>query len=338
MDNIFEYHNSFEKNDAFPSNLIWGDYANCPNPVVSIIIPTYKRLDTLETSFRSALSQDCSFEYEIVLVDNNPDAEDSSVLKIVESFNAKNVFYYRNVKNLGMLGNWNRGIELSRGEFITYCHDDDVLLPNALSHLVSVKRKVGDKCILVKMNMMDAEGNLTYKYPYPKAILKGFLVEREYYNYSLFDQFLGSQGFGVGCLYDRKHLMEIGGYNETYYPSADYAMHCAYTRKFGCVLSNVPTFNYRIAVNESSTVYKDFVKRDYFFRECMSEHIPIPSFLLRKLNDALFRVKTIQHKRVWGHTIESDPQKKDLRFISFMSFFHKIKSYRLRAHPISMHK
>lgn len=333
MNNIFEYHNSFEKNDAFPSNLIWGDYANCPNPVVSIIIPTYKRLDTLETSFRSALLQDCSFEYEIVLVDNNPDAEDSSVLKIVETFNAKNVFYYRNEKNLGMLGNWNRGIELSRGEFITYCHDDDVLLPNALSHLVSVKRKVGDKCILAKMNMMDAEGNLTYRYPFPITILKGFMIEREYYNYSLFDQFIRSQGFGVGCLFDKKHLLEIGGYNDAYYPSADYALQCVYTKKYGCVVSNRPTFTYRIAVNESSAAYKDFVKRDYFFRECMSAHIPIPSFILRKLNDALFRVNTIMNNRGWGKMTETDPEKKDLNFISLMTIIHRLKTYKFTFRP-----
>ena len=49
--------------------------------------------------------------------------------------------YYKNEKILGMLGNWNRGIELARAPFVTYCHDDDMLLPSALSRLMELQKK-----------------------------------------------------------------------------------------------------------------------------------------------------------------------------------------------------
>lgn len=332
MDNIFEYKDSYVKNKTCISHLLYGDVKNCLSPIISVIIPTYKRIDTLETAIQSAIHQDCSFEYEIIVVDNNPNPEDVDVLRLIEALNAKNVFYYKNAKNFGMIGNWNRGIELSRGKYITFCHDDDALLPNALSHLISVKSKIGRQCILARNNTMDAEGNVTFRYPFPQKRLKGLLVEKEYYNYSLYDQFIESQGYGVGCLYEKKHLIDIGGYNDSYYPSADYAMHCVYTKKFGCVVSNVPTFIYRIAINESSNVYKYFAIRDHFFRECMSLYIPIPSFILKKLNDALFRVNTIFFNRGWGHVMEYTPDKKDQLFISIMSTFHKLKSYSICLH------
>lgn len=299
MKDIFIKKNNYEINEQIKSVLLYGDLGLLPSPKVSIIMPVYKRPDTFKEALQSALSQDYQESYEIIVVDNYDEAGDSPNLEVVKKAGANNIFYYRNLHNLGMLGNWNRGIELARAPYVTYCHDDDQLLPNCLSRLMELQKLSGNKCILSAMNIIDEKGNYVLKYNYPHRS-KRFFVERDHYNYTLFDQFIASKGFGVGCLFNKECMLEIGGYDQDYYPSADYALHSCYTYYYGCVFNCIPTFNYRMANNESLNQFQKFAERDYFFRQCMIEKLTIPRWFLKRVNDALHRINTVTLSIKWG--------------------------------------
>lgn len=332
-EDIFSKKNCFLDWAHVKSNLLVGNYEDCPNPRVSIIMPCYKRADYFKLSLQSAINQDYPFEYEIVVVDNNVDGDISPNQKIVEECGAKNVFYYRNAENLGMAGNWNRGIELARAEYITYCHDDDILLPNCLSTLMSIQGDTKEKCILSAFNVIDDEGDYLLKKEYPHRKKRmSFMIEKPYYNYTLYDQFLSSKGFGVGCLFHRKHMIELGGYNKEFYPSFDYALQSAYTYYYGCVYNAIPTFNYRLGINESNSAWVGFNNADKHFRKCMMSKIHIPNFILSRISDALYNRNEIGFRSAWKNEKEDKEISKRDQFVLKLATYYaqRIKPYRIK--------
>ena len=156
MRDILEIKDNFSIYKGIKSSLLWGNPSYCKKPKVSIIMPVFNHPDYFRKSLSSAINQDYTDDYEIIVVDNNDQTDGpTSNQVIVEEFRNPKVLYYKNEKNIGMFGNWNRGIELARAPFVTYCHDDDMLLPSALSRLMELQKKTGDKAIFSAYNKMD---------------------------------------------------------------------------------------------------------------------------------------------------------------------------------------
>jgi len=103
-------------------------------PKVTVAIPTYNRARYLEESIRSVLCQTFT-DFNLVVIDN---ASSDNTEEIVRSFTDPRVEYVRNACNLGIIGNWNRAIELCRGEYLNILGDDDKMLPDFLARSVGV--------------------------------------------------------------------------------------------------------------------------------------------------------------------------------------------------------
>lgn len=109
---------------------------NDPRPFVTVIVTVYKRLDFLFESIRSVLDQDFVGALEIIIVDDDPSSDKNEALFArFPQLAGLNVTYYVNEQNLGLFGNWNRGLTLARGEWVTILNDDDLLDPACLSTL-----------------------------------------------------------------------------------------------------------------------------------------------------------------------------------------------------------
>lgn len=106
-------------------------------PIVTIAIPTYNRAKFLKSAIVSSLNQTFD-KYEVLIVDNNS-TDDTT--QIVGKFRDKRITYIKNNKNIGMIGNWNRCIELARGKYIIILGDDDTLEPNFLFDSVKIFNK-----------------------------------------------------------------------------------------------------------------------------------------------------------------------------------------------------
>lgn len=326
MRNIFEYKNNFIDNSSIKSYLLYGEQNCIQEPEVSVIIPCFKRIDYLELSIKSAIDQDFKGCYEIVICDNTPLNEESSNIEIVKKFNNPRILYYRNEENLGMLGNWNRLIELARAPFVVFLHDDDILLPTALTDLVSIQRKFNADGVTAAHNDVDSTGAILRKDIQPSNKRKLFIFKHEIESRAtLFDLFMGFKGgFGCGCLYRREALIKIGGFSPDFYPSADYALNSILAKDFKLYYTCKPTFLYRIAANESFTVYKKFPEVDLHFRTCMKAYIQLPNFLLNRLITALYRTQTIQFKIKWegdDGTLKSQLRRDDLRLCRIFNLF-----------------
>ena len=171
MHNIFKTTNWFEQHSDVKSTLVVGDNASCKSPIISVVMPVYKRPEMLRIALETVLDQEgFSEQYEIVIVDNNEDPVSPNQI-IVDSFNNDKIFYYRHEKNIGMYGNFNRGIELSRGKYITFCHDDDTFLKSTLKSLYSIKKTIGKECVIGEKNKIDANGDIIETPNLPNSFL-----------------------------------------------------------------------------------------------------------------------------------------------------------------------
>jgi glycosyltransferase involved in cell wall biosynthesis len=107
-----------------------------PAPKVSIIVPNYNYVRYLEERFRSILGQTFG-DYEIIFLD---DASTDGSLKLVdENFKASLTRTEVNAKNSGNpFVQWNRGVKLSRGEYVWIAEADDVCTHEFLERLVQI--------------------------------------------------------------------------------------------------------------------------------------------------------------------------------------------------------
>lgn len=95
--------------------------------LVTIVIPTYSRNETLCKAIDSVLAQTYQ-NLEILVIDDNP--EDSEwryrTEKLMEAYkNNRKIRYIKNKKNLGGAGARNEGIKAAASEYIAFLDDDD---------------------------------------------------------------------------------------------------------------------------------------------------------------------------------------------------------------------
>ena len=103
-------------------------------PLVSIIIPTYKRPDTLDRAINSVLNQTYKNIEVIVVDDNNPDTEGRrlTIEKMKEFENNPLVKYIMQPQNMNGSVARNTGARVSKGEYIGFLDDDDEFLPGKI--------------------------------------------------------------------------------------------------------------------------------------------------------------------------------------------------------------
>jgi glycosyltransferase involved in cell wall biosynthesis len=111
-------------------------------PKVSVIIPTYNRSTLLVEAVLSVSKQSYS-NLEIIISDN---CSSDNTKKIVTSLQEKDsrIRYFRNHKNLGMIGNWNKAITHVRGKYCAILMDDDLWDQNFIQNTVEVLEKNKD--------------------------------------------------------------------------------------------------------------------------------------------------------------------------------------------------
>jgi glycosyltransferase involved in cell wall biosynthesis len=100
-------------------------------PELSIIVPTYKRLATLERALLS-ISFGCSAAREVIVIDDCPAG---SAASLAIRHGAK--YYFKSGRRKGLSASRNLGIELAEGRALVFLDDDDFFVENGLDQLLS---------------------------------------------------------------------------------------------------------------------------------------------------------------------------------------------------------
>lgn len=108
-------------------------------PLVSVIIPTYHRCDTLPRAIDSVLKQNYDNVEIIVVDDNDPLSEYRlETEKVMLSYiSHDNVKYIQHEKNKNGSAARNTGFKNSKGDYIMFLDDDDEFLDNKISSQVN---------------------------------------------------------------------------------------------------------------------------------------------------------------------------------------------------------
>ena len=91
-------------------------------PLISICIPAYKRIEFLQRLLESIAIQTFR-DFEVIITDDSPTHEVEELAKKYQS--TFTVHYYKNEKVLGTPENWNEAIRRANGQWIKIMHDDD---------------------------------------------------------------------------------------------------------------------------------------------------------------------------------------------------------------------
>ena len=100
-------------------------------PVISVVIPCFRAGTLLSEAIESVLSQ-TETDWELILVDNNASEETKAV---IEKYTAK---YSQKIKTIyertqGSSSSRNRGLSESRGSYVAFLDDDDLMYPERLT-------------------------------------------------------------------------------------------------------------------------------------------------------------------------------------------------------------
>jgi glycosyltransferase involved in cell wall biosynthesis len=103
-------------------------------PVVSVILPTYNRVELLSNAIRSVLNQTFQ-DFEIIVVD---DFSTQQIDEVVSWFADSRIRLFRRNQNGGEAAARNTGLEQASGELIAFLDDDDEWFPEKLARQINI--------------------------------------------------------------------------------------------------------------------------------------------------------------------------------------------------------
>ncbi len=251
MIDCFAHDNELNKYDTVRSELIQGKEVNA-EPMFSIIIPTFNRSKYIKYAINSALAQEFE-DFEIVIVENGLGPDGQNCEDIIAQYTSNKIRYYRNEKNIGLCGNWNRASMLAKGKYIVMLHDDDMIS----AKLLPVLHK-----FLVNHPETDMVGLKMQGIAYPKAFdfikanAQNDIQCITYESLDLTDIYFCNYIGIVGMTYKKSALIEYGGFKDNCYPNED-TIFIANVAKYGKLYrlnSEYILTAYRQLVNLSQSV------------------------------------------------------------------------------------
>jgi len=243
--NYFTFTDNFAKTEHVKSVPVFEAKLNFV-PKVTIAIPTYKRTDLLKESIDSAINQSDYDDYDIIVVDNNPE-RDCDTEKLLLSYNNPKISYYKNSENIGLVGNLNRLFTLAQGEYVVELHDDDMLYPDFLSVLLKFTDRTNEKYDGIYPGKVIYNMKKSTKIP-PRTPSSEIQVHDLEVNDFLRANIVGNPIH----LIKKSSFLEFGGYSNDFYPAIDLDFYIRFAHKYKtCMLAGYPLNIYRIAENMS---------------------------------------------------------------------------------------
>lgn len=208
------------------------------SPLVSVVIPTYNRAETIEKTINSVLNQTYP-SMEIVIVDDC--SKDNTEQIVNEKFSyVKKLKYIKHEKNKGGNAARNTGIENSKGKYIAFLDSDDEWLSTKLEKQINkmVKNKdcglVYTYCANVDLNtneIISYFGNEPGQKPFEKLLCENFI------------------GSTSSILCTKDALMDVGMFDESLPSCQDWELYIRIASRYHIDYIGEPLLRYYIHGN-----------------------------------------------------------------------------------------
>lgn len=131
--------------------------------LVSVIVPTFRRTKLLHKAIDSLISQTYK-NIEIIVIDDNADENlKTENEKYFENLRDERIIYIQNSKNIGSAKSRNKGLNIAKGEYVTFLDDDDYYSPDKIEIQLNETIKNGYKVSICNLILVDGDGNVIDK-------------------------------------------------------------------------------------------------------------------------------------------------------------------------------
>ena len=197
------------------------------NSLVSVIIPTYNRLELLKRAIESVKNQSYS-NIEIIIIDGSTNNETQLFLE-----HNNQLTYIKNKSNHSNVLR-NIGINTSNGELLAFLDDDDTWECTKIEKQVKIFKNNNIGLCYTGKNIIDKNDN-KIKYSYKKPKFNSIL------NSIMWDNFIGSTS---SIMINQKIINTIGMFDEELPALQDYDLCVRICEKFNVLGIDEPLVNY----------------------------------------------------------------------------------------------
>lgn len=231
------------------------------NKLVSICIPTYNSGKFIEDSLLSIINQTYR-NIEIIIGDN---ASSDNTFEIVKKYQKKDsrIKYYTNETNLGYSENCNKLISISKGEYVSIYHSDDIYNLKIIEKEVDILEKNLDiSGVFANYERINEHGVILKNTEYP------ILVDQKIKRVNLDEYINVVLNKGVSCFccpssMIRKEVYErLGGYNPNLKYICDSDMWSRILLDGSLGILKEKLIQYRVHSKQLSYKYLDIERKD----------------------------------------------------------------------------
>jgi glycosyltransferase involved in cell wall biosynthesis len=194
-----------------------GSMVRTIEPLVSILIPTFNRVDYLGEAIDSALAQ----TYKNIKIIVHDDASTDSTPELLKKYSDKRLRIIRTEDNHGMLGGWNYIVTKAKGEYIKFLASDDLLEPTCVEELVNAAIKHPNASVITcQRKFIDGEGRVVKKMGFAT---KDVVVDGDEHAHWILTTLRENKiGEPTAILYPTKLVKKAGDYDKTFSQFADF--------------------------------------------------------------------------------------------------------------------
>jgi glycosyltransferase len=242
--------------------------------LITVAIPTFKRSNLLQRAVRSVLSQTFSGKMEVLVVEN-PGEEtmlgvQTNAERICLELADARVRYVRNASNLGMVGNWNRCLDLAMGRWVVILHDDDWLSPHCLELMLALVDANPELRLVGCDGIIEREGAIAHLDLRPTSPAKSVRL-------APFHFLLGNPFFASGVMMAKETAIALGGFDPDWFPTMDHLFWLRFCEAGPCARIQSSLLHYSIGSNASlqPATLVGYILNDWNQRaELLTRHFP----------------------------------------------------------------
>lgn len=171
-----------------------------PKILCSVIVPVYNHEDILEKTLDSIVNQECSYGFEIILVD---DGSNERTKKILEKYKKIDNCIVIHQENQGIAGARNTGLNMATGKYVMFIDCDDLIEKDMLQELLERTNEQDYDIVFGGFDLVKEKNNVVInvkKYIYPKELITTGTDE---------DDIMSMPGFPWGKIYKRELFNDI---------------------------------------------------------------------------------------------------------------------------------
>lgn len=230
---------------------------------ISICIPTYNGARYLRETLESVLDQ--SYIYSEILIVDDCSSDDTLAIAREYAHYDDRIKVHLNEKNLGLVGNWNRCIELAQYDWIKFAFQDDILLTDCVRDLfMACKIHATNMSLCNRRYVTDSDADPSVK----KYILNDLVKLSKYYEEDAFIDaatcaklagdhvLMNIFGEPTSLLFHKSLLDTYGTFNEDIAQMVDYEFVLRVACNEGMAWVQKPGVFFRIHGGNQSNVNK----------------------------------------------------------------------------------